>query len=110
MEPVTTDRLVVLALALFVTGVFGVLWRRNLLVALLSLQLMLGASQLAFVAFGRGWSVDRAAPAAAIDGQVFALVALIVGLVQLVVGLAIVVAFARGRDTVDVEDATVMRW
>lgn len=110
MEPHAVDRLVGLAMALFATGVLGVVWRRNLVVGLLSLQLMLAAGQLAFVAFGHGWAARTRDIAAAADGQAFGLVALLVAVVQIVVGLAIVVALVRNRDSVDVEDATAMRW
>ncbi len=110
METALLGRLVGLATALFVIGALGVLWRRNLLIGLLSLQLMLAAGQLAFVAFGRGWSERAAVAGAEADGQAFALVALIVAVVQLAVGLAIVLAFVRNRDSLDVEAASTLRW
>jgi len=105
------DRLVALSLLLFGLGLLGVLWRRNLLIILMSLQLMMGAGQLAFVAFGRSWAgvVDSVSRGGA-DGQVVALAALVVGVAQVVVGLAIVIAAVHHRDSLDVEDARVMRW
>jgi NADH-quinone oxidoreductase subunit K len=98
------DRLVALSLLLFGLGLLGVLWRRNLLIILMSLQLMMGAGQLAFVAFGRSWAgvVDSVSRGGA-DG-------LVVGVAQIVVGLAIVIAAVQHRDSLDVEDARVMRW
>ena len=104
MEPVALDRLAALALALFALGVLGALWRRSLLVLLLSLQLQLGAAQLLLVAFG------RRAPAHEVEAQGFALIALAVALLVLAVGLAVVAALARHRDTLDVEDASALRW
>ena len=99
---------VVLSATLFVTGAVGVLTRRNLLVVLLSLQLMLGAAALAFAAFARlGTSplVDEASP-----GPVFALVAIVVGAAQLALVLALVVALVRRRSSLDVEDLDLLKW
>ena len=105
------QRMFVLSLALFFLGMLGVLWRRNLLVGLMSLQLMLASGQLAFVAFGRGWAaVASGALRTSADGQSFALVSAITMASQIVVGLAIVVAFVRNSGSVDVEDASKMRW
>ena len=98
------DRTAALALALFALGVLGALWRRNLLVLLLCFQLQLGAVQLLLVACG------RRAPAQEAEAQAFALLAVAVALLQLAVGLAVVLALARHRDTLDVEDASALRW
>ncbi len=105
------DRLVALSLVLFALGMIGVLWRRNLLLILMSLQLMMAAGQLAFVAFGRAWAgvVDSVSRGGS-DGQVVALAALVVGAAQIVVGLAIVIAAFRNRGSLDVEQARAMRW
>lgn len=105
------DRLVALSLVLFGLGLLGVLWRRNLLLVLMSLQLMMAAGQLAFVVFGRAWAgVAGAVSRAGSDGQVVALAALIVGAAQVVVGLAIVIAAFHNRESLNVEDARAMRW
>ena len=111
MESAMLGRLVVLAMALFAIGLLGVLWRRNLLVALLSLQLMMGAGQLALVAFAAGWSMgDTSSLVAGVDARSFAVIAMLVGVVQIAVGLAIALSVVRMRDSIDVEDATAMRW
>ena len=103
--------LIALALVLFVLGTFGVLWRRNLLVALLSLQLMLAAGLLAFVGFSLTPPVaPNELAAVTATGQSFAVIAATIGVTEFVVGLAIVLAVVRNRDSVDVEDATAMRW
>lgn len=102
-------RLVALSLVLFTVGIFGVLARRSALVVVLSLQLMFAAGQLAFVAFERAGAVapgDPTAPA----GHAFAWIAGVIAVVQLVVGLAVVGAGVRRRDSVDLEDARAMRW
>lgn len=105
IEPTLVPRIVALSFALFVIGAFGVLWRRNLLVSLMSLQLMFAAGQLAFVGSAGAAPAQQAA-----GGQVFALVALAIGAAQVVVGLATVAALVRHRDSVDVDDARSMRW
>jgi NADH-quinone oxidoreductase subunit K len=106
MEAVAFDRLAALAAALFLIGALGVVWRRNLLVQLLSLQLQFGGAQLLLVAFGR----RVPAPVHEAEAQAFALLALAVGVLQLVVGFAVVIALARHRDSLDVEDASALRW
>ena len=111
MDAPHLERLVALSLVLFGLGMVGVLWRRNLLVILMSLQLMMGAGQLAFVVFGRAWNgvVDSVTRGGS-EGQVVAMAALVVGVAQVIVGLAIVIAAVQHRDSLDVEDARVMRW
>jgi len=133
IEPAAVPVLAVLSFALLAIGAAGVLWRRNLLVSLMALQIMLAAGQLAFVAFAT--SAHRAglstspptspplSPAAAVSsgsraeglppgapGRSFALVAVAVGAAQGVLGLGIAGALFRNRDSVDVETAASMRW
>jgi len=108
MDTTVLVRFAVLSMVLFVLGAFGVLWRRNLLVSLMSLQLMFAAGQLALVVFDRVATVDDGGLHGA--GQAFALVALAIGVAQLVVGIATVGSLVRQRHSVNVEDASSMRW
>lgn len=94
---------------LFAIGVVGALVRRSLIAVLLSLELMLAAANLAFVGFNRVWA-QAPDGAARLDGQVFALLVLAVGVAQLVVGLGIVLSLLRNRDSLDIEDVSVLRW
>jgi len=87
--------LVVSAL-IFSTGVGGVLTRRNPLVILLCLELMLNASNLALVGFARMHG--------SADGQVFALVVMVVAACEVAVGLGLIVAIFRRRLPIDVDE------
>ena len=84
-----------LSLALFVIGTAGVFLRRNLLTVFMSIELMLNAVNLSFVAFSRSLGT--------IDGQVFVFFVLVVAAAEAAVGLAIVVALQRHRDTLDLD-------
>ena len=92
----------VVAAALFVIGIFGIfLNRKNVIVILMSIELMLLAVNLNFVAFS-SQSGD-------LVGQVFSLLILTVAAAEAAIGLAILVVFFRNRGTIDVEDANVMK-
>jgi NADH-quinone oxidoreductase subunit K len=87
--------LVVSAL-IFSVGAAGVLTRRNPLVVLLCLELMLNAGNLALIAFSRMWGNG--------DGQVFAIVVMVVAACEVVIGLGLIVAMYRRRLPIDVDD------
>ena len=89
-------------------GVIGALTRRNLIVVLMSIELMLNAVNLAFVGFNRMWPGTAAAPA--LDGQVFVLVVITVAAAEVAVGLGIVLSMFRNRDSVDLEDVSLLKW
>ena len=91
----------VLSAMLFSIGAGGVLIRRNPLVILLCLELMLNAGNLALVAFAR----DRGDQ----DGQVFALIVMVVAACEVVVGLGLIVAMYRGRIPLDVDENRGLR-
>ncbi len=93
---------VALSAILFAIGVVGVLVRRNPLVIFMSIELMLNAANLAFVAFGR---VHGSA-----DGQVIVFFVMTVAAAEVAVGLAIIVAIFRARHRIDVDDLALMRW
>lgn len=87
--------LVVSAL-IFAIGAAGVLVRRSPLVILLCLELMLNAANLALVAFSRMWGSE--------DGQVFALIVMVIAACEVTVGLGLLVAMYRRRLPIDVDD------
>jgi NADH-quinone oxidoreductase subunit K len=92
---------VVLSAFLFAMGATGVLTRRNPLVILLCLELMLNAGNLALIAFSRMWGNG--------DGQIFALVVMVVAACEVVVGLGIIVGIYRRRLPEDVDDLSELR-
>ena len=90
-----------LAFMLFVIGFFGVLLRRNALVVLMSLELMLNASNLALVAFSRFNGT--------MDGNLFVFFIITVAAAELAVGLAILVALYRRRQTVILTEMDLLK-
>ena len=92
---------IVLSALIFCTGLAGVLSRRNPLVVLLSLELVLNAGNLALVAFSRMWGNA--------DGQIFALVVMVVAACEVVVGLGVIVAMYRNRIPIDVDEMSELR-
>lgn len=91
----------VLAAVLFLIGMGGVLIRRNALIILMSVELMLNAANMTLVTFSRMWGD--------IGGHTFALMVIAVAAAEASVGLAIVVAVFRGRRNVDVDRLTTLR-
>jgi NADH-quinone oxidoreductase subunit K len=86
---------------LFALGLFGVIIRRNVLVIYMSLELMLNAGNLALVAFSRFNNN--------LNGQVFVFFVITVAAAEVAVGLALIVALYRKRQTAHVEDLTTMK-
>ena len=91
----------VLSALLFAIGVGGVLIRRSPLVILLCLELMLNAGNLALVAFSR--MLNNA------DGQIFALIVMVVAACEVVIGLGLIVAIYRRRLPIDVDEVSELR-
>jgi NADH-quinone oxidoreductase subunit K len=91
----------VLSALLFATGVTGVLLRRSPLVILLCLELMLNAGNLALLAFARAAGNE--------EGQVFALVVMVVAACEVVVGLGLIVAMYRRRLPLNVDEMRTLR-
>jgi NADH-quinone oxidoreductase subunit K len=96
------EKAVALSAILFVLGTLGALTRRNLIVILMSIELMLNAVNLALVAFSRQWG-DLA-------GHVFVLMVIVVAAAEVAVGLGIVLALFRNRESVNVEDSSLLKW
>ncbi len=91
-----------LSAALFAIGVAGVLLRRNVIVMFMSIEIMLNAVNLAFVALGRGLG--------SMDGQVVVFFVMTVAAAEAAVGLAIIIAIFRSRETVNADELNLMRW
>src|SRR5438874_1451808 len=92
----STTWYIVLSALIFCIGLTGVLTRRNPLVVLLSLELLLNAGNLALIAFSRMWGNA--------DGQIFALIVIVVAACEVVVGLGLIVAMYRNRIPIDVDE------
>jgi len=95
------EHYLVVSAVLFALGLAGVLVRRNLLVIYMGLELMLNAANLALVAFSRFNNN--------LDGQVFVFFVITVAAAEVSVGLALIVALYRKRQTAHVEDLTTMK-
>ena len=87
---------------LFTVGVIGVLTRRNALIILMSIELMLNAVNLTFIAFSRQLN--------SLDGQIFVFFVMVVAAAEVAVGLALVVAIFRTRESVSVDEINLMKW
>jgi NADH-quinone oxidoreductase subunit K len=98
---VTPGWYMALAAALFVLGIGGILLRRNALIMFMSVELMLNAVNLTFVAAGRELN--------AIEGQVSVLFVMVVAAAEVVVGLAIIVAVFRRRRTASVDELSGLK-
>lgn len=103
---VPTEHLLVLAAILFGTGVLGFLVRRNVIVVLASVELMLNAANLSLLAGSRHWSqVGLADEAAVLQGPIFALFIILVAAAEAAVGLALIIALYRLKQTVSLDAA-----
>lgn len=104
------EHVIALSALLFATGAVGALLRRNLIVVLMCVELMFAAVVVALVGFDRMWAVRAVTDTVPMDGRVFAILLIAAVAAQIAVGLAILVTLARNRDSMDVEDARLMRW
>ena len=93
---------VTLSAVVFFTGLVGVLIRRNIIIILLSVELMLNATNINFVAFSQ--SLHNVA------GQVFVFFTLTVAAAEVAVGLAIIIALHRARNTINVDEFHLLKW
>ncbi|HYV84861.1 MAG TPA: NADH-quinone oxidoreductase subunit NuoK [Patescibacteria group bacterium] len=99
--PVPPSHVLVVSLLLFAIGVIGVLTRRNAIIILMSIELMMNAANLNLIAFSRQLN--------AINGQVFAVFTIAVAAGEVAVGLAVVLAMFRNRDSIHVDDVRLLK-
>ena len=99
---VPLDYYLILSAVLFVIGVAGVVIRRNIIVILMSVELMLNAVNLTFIAFSRALGT--------MDGQVIVFFVMTVAAAEAVIGLAIVIAAFRHRQTLDPQEMQLLKW
>jgi len=96
----------ILAAFLFCVGIYGIIARRNAVLVLMSVELMLNAVNINLVAFNN----LRFADSPTVDGQIFALFIIAIAAAEVGVGLAIVLNMFRNRASVNVDDVDLMRW
>ena len=96
------EHFLILSAILFSIGLYGALAKRNAVVILMSIEIMLNAVNIAMVAFSRYSHI--------ITGQVFAIFIMVVAAAEAAVGLAIIIAIYRSRETVDAEKIDLMKW
>jgi len=101
MAPITTLHYLVAAAALFILGVIGVLTRRNVVIILMSIELILNAVNLNLLAFSRLYGLH---------GQIFAIFIITDAAAEAAVGLGILIAFFRNRETVNVDEVDLLKW
>ena len=99
---VPIEQAIALSGILFAIGAVGAIMRRNLIVVLMSIELMLNAVNVALVAFSRLWGN--------LDGQIFVLMVIVVAAAEVAVGLGIVISLFRNRESVNVEDVSLLKW
>ena len=87
---------------LFAIGTYGVLTRRNAIVIFMCIELMLNSVNLTFIALSRHLN--------SLDGQIFVFFVMTVAAAEAAVGLALMIAFFRNRDTIDVEQVNILKW
>ena len=91
-----------LSATLFTIGVIGVLTRRNVLIILMSIELMMNAVNINLIAFSDQWQH--------VTGQVFAVFVIVVAAAEAAVGLGIVIAMFSNKETVNVSEIDLMKW
>ena len=99
---ITTTHYMVLSASLFTLGLIGVMTRRNVIIILMAIELMLNAVNINFIAFSH--QLQNAI------GQVFAVFVIVVAAAEAAVGLGIILAFYRNKETVNIDEMSLMRW
>jgi NADH-quinone oxidoreductase subunit K len=99
---ISLNSYLILSAVLFSIGVIGVLTRRNAIIIFMCVEMMLNAVNLTFVAFSKYLGN--------LDGQIFVFFVMTVAAAEAAVGLALMIAFFKNKESVDVEDLNLMKW
>jgi len=99
---VPLEAYLLLSLALLTVGIVGVLTRRNVIVMLMSIELILNAVNINLIAFSRSWGD--------VNGQIFAIFIITDAAAEAAVGLGIILAFFRNRETVLSDEMDLLKW
>lgn len=100
--PITTAHYLVLSAALLLIGTVGILLRRNAVVVMMSIELILNAVNVNLIAFSR--HLDQ------VNGQIFAIFVICVAVAEAAVGLGILIALFRNKETVLVDEIDLLKW
>lgn len=102
------SKFLVIGALLFIIGVAGVLTRRNIIVIFMSIELILNAANLNFIAFSR--YLSAMGDVDAIAGQIFTVFVIVVAAAEAAIGLGIVIALYRNKETIWVDEIDLLKW
>ena len=102
MGAITTAHYLALSAALLLIGTIGVLTRRNIVIILMSIELILNAVNINLIAFSHYWQH--------VNGQIFAIFVITDAAAEAAVGLGILIAFFRNKETVNVDEVDLLKW
>ena len=102
------SKFLVIGALLFIIGVAGVLTRRNIIVIFMSIELILNAANLNFIAFSR--YLHETGSVNALAGQIFTVFVIVVAAAEAAIGLGIVIALYRNKETIWVDEIDLMKW
>ena len=104
MFSVGLDQYLVLSAVLFSVGLFGVLTQRNVIKIIMCIEIMLNAVNISLIAF------SRYVTPVTLTGQLFAIFVMVVAAAEVAVGVAIIFAAYRNRESVDIENFNILKW
>jgi len=101
-EPITTAHYLVLSAALLLIGTIGIILRRNAVIVMMSIELILNAVNINLIAFSRHYDHP--------NGQIFAIFVICVAVAEAAVGLGILIALFRNKETVLIDEIDLLKW
>ncbi len=108
LKEVDTSKFLVLSAIIFSIGIGGVLIRRNIIVIFMSVELMLSAANLNFIAFARYWQTQGSLYA--YNGHVMTIFVIVVAAAEAALGLGLLLALYRNRETVAADEINLLKW
>ena len=102
LHPITANHYLMLSAALLLIGTLGVLTRRNIVIVLMSIELILNAVNINLVTMARYWQN--------LQGQVFAIGVITVAVAEAAIGLGILIALFRNKETVQADEIDLLKW
>lgn len=102
LHPITTNHYLALSVILLMIGVTGMLVRRNIVVMMMSLELILNAVNVNLIAFSKQLQD--------VSGQIFAIFVIVVAVAEAAIGLGILIALFRNKETVQVDEIDLLKW
>ena len=98
---VPLEHVIILSIIIFSIGIMGVLFRKNVIIIFMSIELMLNAVNLSLVGFSRYYN--------SVDGQVFVFLIMTLAAAEVAVGLAIIVSLFRNKQTIKIDEINILR-